>query len=513
YFKDRTEQVKVIGEGPRLSETETDLYRELRQRATAEVVFLQEFNDEKIQGYLRKARPKDHASDWQKIQQIYNLKDLATRPLLLDMVVKTLPKLKPGEEVNAAKLYNVYTNIWIAREEDKGRKFRLDAETKLALMMELAWRMWREEKQTVYFKELAPFVQKLVDDQKIEIGDEEIADIASEMQGASFLKRDDAGNFSFMHRSFGEFFLAKKINNALSVSSPTVKEGLSDGGKALADARATDTAGHRVGSPTVKEGLGSEAKALADARATDTAALHELLNTRRYDQKTIFFLAQLDEADAMREPLQDVLRNKYQARVSENALQLLYWSARIRCGMEEEISDVARLKASLAGRIPVNANLVGAKLQEVFLECADLTGIDLTEAELRLAKLNYVSFDNAVFRGASLVGATVENASAVQANFREANVDYASFNDSDLTRADFTDAQNWGLAKFLRVKAYSVEGIDLLTLLPKSIKRVPIVQFGANSALRAVSYRPNGLILAAGGDDGVIHIYRLEDGA
>ncbi len=47
YFKDRTEQVKVIGEGPRLSETETDLYRELRQRSTAEVVFLQEFDDEK----------------------------------------------------------------------------------------------------------------------------------------------------------------------------------------------------------------------------------------------------------------------------------------------------------------------------------------------------------------------------------------------------------------------------------------------------------------------------------
>ncbi len=38
YFKDRNEQVKVIGEGPRLSEVETELYRELRQRSNAEVV-------------------------------------------------------------------------------------------------------------------------------------------------------------------------------------------------------------------------------------------------------------------------------------------------------------------------------------------------------------------------------------------------------------------------------------------------------------------------------------------
>ncbi len=116
YFKDRNEQVKVIGEGPRLSEIETELYRELRQRSNAEVVYLQEFNDHQIQDYLKKARTHDHAKDWRKIQDIYNLKDLATRPLLLDMIVKSLPKLKTGQEVNAANLYNVYTNIWIEHE-------------------------------------------------------------------------------------------------------------------------------------------------------------------------------------------------------------------------------------------------------------------------------------------------------------------------------------------------------------------------------------------------------------
>ena len=132
------------------------------------------------------------------------------------MIVKSLPKQKTGQEVNAANLYNVYTNIWIEREEGKGRKFTLDKNTKLALMLELAWLMWRDEKQAVHFRELVPFIEKLVADRKIEIGDEEIADIANEMQGAGFLKRDDAGNFSFMHRSFGEFFVARKINDCLA---------------------------------------------------------------------------------------------------------------------------------------------------------------------------------------------------------------------------------------------------------------------------------------------------------
>ncbi len=189
------------------------------------------------------------------------------------------------------------------------------------------------------------------------------------MRGASFLKRDDNGNFGFMHRSFGEFFVAKKIAAALQY-------------------------GERE-RPESSAALTSSEAQVADAPRT--AVLHEVLNTRRYDQKTIFFLAQLDEADAMREPLQEILRNKYQANVSENALQLLYWSARIRCGMEEEISDVPKLKAALAGRIPAGADLVAAKLQEVVLECANLTGADFTGAELKAAKLNHSTLDQVVF--------------------------------------------------------------------------------------------------------------------
>jgi energy-coupling factor transporter ATP-binding protein EcfA2 len=75
YFKDRNEQVKLIGQGPKLSEIETELYKELRQQSGAEVVYLQEFDDNQIQAYLRKARPQTAAKDWQKIQSIYNLKE------------------------------------------------------------------------------------------------------------------------------------------------------------------------------------------------------------------------------------------------------------------------------------------------------------------------------------------------------------------------------------------------------------------------------------------------------
>jgi hypothetical protein len=335
-------------------------------------------------------------------------------------------------------------------------------------MIELAWRMWRDERQAIHYKELAPFVQKLVDDQKIEIGDEEIADIASEMQGASFLKRDDFGNFSFMHRSFGEFFVAKKINSALSVSSPTVNEGRSSGDAAL-----------------------------ADARATDTAVLHEVLNVRRYDQKTIFFLSQLDEADAMREPLQDILRTSYQPNVSENALQLLYWSARIRCGMEEEISDVAKLKASLAGRIPADANLAGAKLQEIVLEGADLTGADLMGAELKAAKLNHSTLNQASFYFTGLDEASIENAFVREADFTEAILAKVSFKESDLTGSNFKDAKEISPESFLNANLDQVRGLKLPGI-NNAENFVPIVQYGPKFVAHAVSYSSKDSIIRRG---------------
>ncbi len=461
YFKDRSEQVKVIGEGPRLSEVETELYREMRQRSNAEVIYLQEFDDRQIQDYLKKVRPQDHEKDWQKIQDIYNLKDLATRPLLLDMIVKSLPKLKAGQEVNAANLYSVYTSLWIDREEGKGRKFTLDRNVKLALMLELAWRMWRDEKQSVHYRELSPFIEKLIADKTIEIGDEEITDVASEMQGASFLKRDDAGNFSFMHRSFGEFFVARKINDCL----------------------------------------------------TEPAALRELLNTRRYDQKAIYFLTQLDEQDRMREPLQQILTSSYQPGLSENALQLLYWSARIRAGMEEEIANVAELQAVLAGRIPANSKLAGAHLQEAVLECAYLTGADLTGADLTKAKLNHATFDRAFMRAATLVEASIENASAREAEFVGALLGRVSFNQSDLTGSDFRSAQELNAESFVNAALGQARGLkNLFGVITKQQLR-PVAQLGASAGVNAVAVSPDGALIAAGGGDGVIRLYRPSDGA
>ena len=43
--------------------------------------------------------------------------ELSTRPILLDMIIKTLPLLKDKTEINAADLYHAYTSEWIERDD------------------------------------------------------------------------------------------------------------------------------------------------------------------------------------------------------------------------------------------------------------------------------------------------------------------------------------------------------------------------------------------------------------
>ncbi|MBM4258530.1 MAG: hypothetical protein FJ147_21860 [Deltaproteobacteria bacterium] len=453
YFKDRNEQVRLIDRGPRLSQVETDLYRELKQQSGAEVVYLQEFDDTQIQEYLRKARAQTFKDDWQTIQKIHNLQELAHRPLLLDMIVKSLPKLVDDQRINAANLYTVYTNFWVDREETKGRI--LDKTLKLQLMLELAWRMWHEEKDSIHYKELVPFVEKLAANKSIDFGVEEVEDIAREMQAATFLKRDDNGNFSFVHRSFMEFFLARKILDDLS------------------------------------------------RRQT------QVLNTRRFDRKVIYFLTLLDERQTTVAPLQTILTTSYTLNLSENALQILYWSGRISCGMEEKIDNVETLQNIFAQRIPACLELTGAKLQEIVLEGADLLDSNLNGADLTKANLNQTLIIGTHCQHAILQDARLERAVIEHVDFRHGQLRGISLTGSQLTNCDFTDA-TINSASITSAQIEKCVGLASRNTFSHNTVQ-PVVQRHHALSVTTIAYSPGCELLAAASNDGIIRLYRTSD--
>src|SRR5205085_1709426 len=115
-----------------------------------------------------------------------------------------------------------------------------------------------------------------------------------------------------------------------------------------------------------------------------------------------------------------------------NALQILYWGGRIRCGMEENIADLGELRAALSERLPARAQLAGAQLQGIILEGASFAGATFSGADLT---------------GANLTDAAFRNCDLSRVTLRDARTERVVFEEVDLTGADFKDLgggeQSW----------------------------------------------------------------------
>ncbi|HMV86823.1 MAG TPA: pentapeptide repeat-containing protein [Blastocatellia bacterium] len=435
YFRNREEQEKLFGTG---------------------AVYLQEFSMSQVGSYLANARPQTKDEDLRKIREIYNLKDLARRPLLLDMIVKAMPTVR---SVNAAAMYAEYAKLWFDREQEKGRL--LDKQVKISLMRELAWQIWHEEKRAIYFQDLLRLVKELKGRKTLDFGDEAEDDIAEEMRTASFLKRDDDGNYSFADTSFEEYFLACKVYECLK---------------------------RPAGPPSIRT----------------------LLRTRLFSRKVIFFLEKLISEDGVTyAAFQQILQGDYETQVSENALQILYWSERIRCGMEQEITDHEKLRQTLGKCIPKGVQLANARLKEIVLEGADLSEADFTGADLAQANLNHTQLSKASFRGAILASASLENVTAPQADFREAQLSRAVFKHADLTNADFTGVISRETI-FEDNNLDGAKGLNAAGSLRKSGLQ-PVVQQLLSPGLHTLAFDSSGEFCASSGHDGLLVIFRVKD--
>jgi len=484
YFKDpQQEQAKIINEST-FTETETELYQDQHQYGTRQqVVYLQLFDDAKIKAYLQRTRPQHVAEDWDKIEHIYDMRGLAERPLLLDTIVKTLPKFDKSQHITAAKLYEYYTNQWIRPENEKKRL--LDSDSRLQLMLELAWQMWDSKRNTFFVtKELLPFVERLMGYKM----DFRLDMITKEIQTATFFKCEN-NEFVFMHRSFMEYFLAYEIHACLA------KENIS------------------------------------------------VLNTRRLDRKVVYFLTQLDHSNQLKTLLENLLTNAYQPKISENALQIWYWSQRIAAGMEEKITDLAKLQQLL--QFPSGMQLQNARLADINLEAATLPQAqlkgaiffnanlnncnflecDLTEAKYELVRENLLAVVQRLHPLKDAIA--IYSSDSMWQPLKAAIAIYSSNGVQFVTRCHDNIIEIWRSAdyrllytsedyqggiesvlfdqNYARLTSGSDDGMveRFLGKLPDTLK---------GNTIRSVAFEPNNAWLASGSGDGTVRLWDLNSG-
>jgi len=233
YFRDRPEVETLLERRASLPEMGTrqgtELYQAIVGRPNYRILYLCEFDEPKIIAYLQKACGDEWRRDWKTIRSIYNLWDLARRPVLLDMVVKSLPQLLERKgEVTAAGLYDVYTGFWIHRDDWRAI---LTPAGKAAFSEELAWRLWTANRERLHYAELTDLAQELLRGEHFKPGaisatalsQADIEYAAHEVRTAAFLTRDAEGNYGFAHWSFMEFFVARRLaRRLLDGSAPEV---------------------------------------------------------------------------------------------------------------------------------------------------------------------------------------------------------------------------------------------------------------------------------------------------
>lgn len=148
------------------------------------------------------------------IREIYDLKDLAKRPILLEMLLETLEHGSFDLEertidIGPSQLYEEYTNMKLEWDWGKGetRRSLLTPKQRRDVAISIAKLMLSRNQLEVDLGDLVSIVRS----QDLSPVGTAIAEIATDVATCAFITRSGDDRFRFAHKSFAEFFVARDL--------------------------------------------------------------------------------------------------------------------------------------------------------------------------------------------------------------------------------------------------------------------------------------------------------------
>jgi len=171
-----------------------------------EIVDISPYSFEQVKEYMRKWDNDKFDENMAIIESIYNLKDLSTRPVLLAIIAKSLPQIIQSEsfQITAASLYTVYINFWLKRDDWRSV---FTPDERLILSIFISKYFFHNDIHSINYKVL----ENTLEDSLKNSGFQTLKRVHYEIRTCNFLKNDYEGNYSFVHKSFMEFLLAKSV--------------------------------------------------------------------------------------------------------------------------------------------------------------------------------------------------------------------------------------------------------------------------------------------------------------
>ena len=427
------------------------------------VLTLLPFDEDQIREYLCRNVPEaDTDRLLETIRSVHNLRELASQPVLLDMIREVLltidEDLSFGHRVRSVDLYERFVNKWLRRDDGK---HSLIPEHKIQLMTHLALQVWRSGSRTWSARWMEEWMLQFLHthpDMELHYAGRMPDQWKQDFRTATFLTRR-GDDFSFAHSSLLEYFLAKRLADSLEAES--------------------------------------EDEALA---AWDI--------TRPSDECFAFFAELIDRlpSPTQRQALASLKHVGTHASANARANVFAYTLRALDKGAPHPRTGALNLSgADLRGwtigseKTPLNLagiSLRGARLDDAHIRHARLDGIDATGASMR----------RTLFEDCTLTQANLEDADLAGTIFRHCDMEGASLDKATRYRT-----------QLLHTTGHHEELSDILTapLTERSLRRIlPKAQiFGGHSnEVTSVAWSPDGHHILTGSKDGTARIWDATTG-
>ena len=407
------------------------------------VLTLLPFNEDQIREYLRRNVPEADINQlMETICSVHNLRELASQPVLLNMIREVLPTiyedLSAGHEVRSVDLYEGFVNKWLGRDDGKRT---LIPEHKIQLMTHLAWQVWRSGSRTWPAHWMEEWMLQFLHthpDMELHYAGRMPDQWKQDFRTATFLARR-GDDFSFAHSSLLEYFLAVRLADSLEAESE------------------------------------DEARVAWDI-------------TRPSDEAFAFFAELIDRfsATAQRQRLARLTHVGRQASATARTNVFAYTLRALDKGAPHPRPDALNLADT-----DLRGWTIGSEKTPL-----NLAGISLRGARLDDARIRHARLDRLDATAASMRRTLLEHCTLTQANLENADLAGTVFRHCDLDGASLDKATRYR-TQLLHTKGYRRELPDILTA-PLSeqdpLRVLPEAQIlgGHSSWVNAVAWSPDG---------------------